>query len=170
MGMEHRRMTSEYLPLRDVMERLFEGSVITPQVFNGQGTFPPVDLFVTDDDVIVELAVPGANQDELSISVTGETVTISGEVKREAHGDKAHAYAQEIFHGTFQRAFRLPIQIDADKAGATFEHGILTLQLPKAEATKPHKVQIGQHQGGLGTTRPTIEGHVQKERVAAKMS
>src|SRR5450759_4887946 len=163
MSMEHRRMTSEYLPLRDVMERLFEGSVITPQVFNGQGTFPPVDLFVTDDDVIVELAVPGAKQAELSISV-------SGEVKREAHGDKGHAYAQEIFHGTFQRAFRLPIQIDADKAGATFEHGILTLQLPKAEATKPHKVQIGQHQGGLGTTRPTIEGHVQKERVAAKMS
>ena len=167
MGMEHRRMTGQYLPLRDVMERLFEDSVVTPQVFGGQGTFPPVDLSVTEDEVIVEVAVPGAKQEDLSISVTGETVTITGEVKREAHGANEHAYAQENFKGKFQRAFRLPIQIDADTAGATFEHGILTLHLPKAEATKPHKVQIGQHQG----SRPsTLEGQVQQERVPAKTS
>lgn len=170
MGMEHRRLTGEYLPLRDAMERLFEGSVITPQVFGAQSTFPPVDLFVTDDDVIVELAVPGAKQDELSISVTGETVTISGEVRREAHEEKGHAYAQEIFQGKFQRAFKLPIQIDAEKARATFENGILTLHLPKAEATKPHKIQIEQRHGGSNTDRSTIEGHVQKETVAAKTS
>jgi HSP20 family protein len=163
-------MTSEYLPLRDVMERLFEGSVITPQVFERQGTFPPVDLFVTEDDVIVELAVPGAKQDDLSISVTDETVTITGEVKRDVLGNTGHAYAQEIFHGAFQRAFRLPIQIDADQAGASFDHGILTLRLPKAEATKPHKIQIGQQLGGTGTSPSAIEGQVQKERVPAKTS
>ena len=49
-------------------------------------------------------------------------------LKRDALGNKGHAYAQEIFHGAFQRAFRLPIQIDADQAGASFEQGILTLR------------------------------------------
>ncbi|GAC1511038.1 MAG: Hsp20/alpha crystallin family protein [Chloroflexota bacterium] len=168
MGMEQRRMIGEYLPLRDVMERLFEGSVITPQVFGGQSTFPPVDLFVTDDDVIVEVAVPAVKQDDLSISVTGETVTISGEVKRDTHGDKGHAYAQEIFQGKFQRAFRLPIQIDADKAGATYEHGLLTLRLPKAEATKPHKIQIGKQQEFAGLTHHILNGGVEKETVGTK--
>lgn len=170
MAIDHRRVTGEYLPLRDVMERLFAGSVVTPQSFAGPGTFPPVDLVMTEDDVIVTLAVPGAKQDEFSISASGDTLTVSGAVTLEPHGETDHAYVQEIWQGMFQRSFRLPIQVDADKAEASFEHGILTLRLPKAEATKLRKIQVGTHQNGSGERKPILEGNGQKEKVSATTS
>lgn len=170
MAIEQRRVIGEHLPLRDVMERLFEGSFVTPQSVAGQGAFPPVDLSMTDDDVIVKLAVPGARQDDFSISVSGDTVTIVGEVKLEPHGEKEHAYILEIWQGKFQRSFRLPIQVDADKAEASFEQGILTLHLPKAEATKLRKIQIGKRHAVSGQREHTLEAHVQKERVSATTS
>ena len=150
MVIDHRRLTGEFVRLRDIMQQLVDGSFITPQSFIGQGTFPPVDLSVTDD-VIVELAVPGGRQDDMSISVTGETVTVTGEIKREPRGDRGHVYTQEIWQGKFQRAFRLPMQIDADKAEASLEHGILTLRLPKVEATKPRNRGVNQATDGDAT-------------------
>jgi HSP20 family protein len=165
MAIDHRRMTGEFVPLRDIMQQLVEGSFITPQSFTGQGTFPPVDLYVTDDDVIVELAVPGGSHDDLSISVTGETVTVTGEIKREPRGEKGHAYAQEIWQGKFQRSFKLPVQIDADKAEASFEQGILMLRLPKAEATKPRKIQIGKQHSVSSQIHDILESGVEKVTV-----
>src|SRR5438309_1280742 len=79
MSMERRQM-GRYLPLRDAIDRLFEGSVIAPQMFGTMEAFPPVDLHVDDDNVIVHMAIPGAKPDDINISVTGDTVTISGEV------------------------------------------------------------------------------------------
>ena len=65
MAMDRRRYG--YLPLRDAMDQLLEGSFITPHVFSGQGAFPPVDMHVTDDDVLLEVAVPGINPDDINI-------------------------------------------------------------------------------------------------------
>jgi HSP20 family protein len=165
MTIDQRRLTSDFVPLRDIMQQLVEGSFITPQSFTGQGTFPPVDLFMTDDDVIVELAVPGARQDDIAISITGETVTVIGEVKRQQRTETGHGYAQEIWQGKFQRAFRLPMQIDADQAEASFEHGILTLRLPKAEATKPRKIEIGKHEMVSEQVHRILKGSEEKETV-----
>jgi HSP20 family protein len=136
------RRQSGYVPLRDAIDQLFEGSFITPHVFGGGGGFPPADLYITDDNVEVDMAVPGANPDDINISVTGDTVTVSGEVRRHREGQGGQAYFQEVWSGKFQRSFTLPIQVDANKAEATFEHGILTLTLPKSEATKPRKIQV----------------------------
>src|SRR5947209_3748411 len=162
MGIEQRRAIGEYLPLRDAMEGIFAGSIVTPQSMGGQGPFPPVDLCMTDDDVIVKLAAPGARQDDFSISVSGDTVAVIGEVKLEPHGDNGHAYLQEIWQGKLQRSFRLPIQVDADKVEASLEQGILTLRLPKAEATKLRKIQIGNRTSVEGTKEQALEAHVQK--------
>lgn len=142
MAIDRTRRTGGYLPLRDAMNQLFEGSFIQPGFWQSQGTFPPVDLFVTDDDVIIDMAVPGANPDDINISVTGDTVTLSGEIKHEHGGHKGQTYLDEIWNGKFQRAFTLPIQVDADKAEASFTNGILELRLPKSEATRPRKIQV----------------------------
>jgi HSP20 family protein len=171
-----------YMPLRDAIDRLFAGSVITPQVF-GQEGFPQADLYTTDDDVVVCMSLPGAKPDDIQISVTGDTVTISGEVRHE-HGNlpqtqqgqgqqsqqgrqrQGHQlYYQEIWSGRFQRSFSLPIQVDADKANAAFENGILTLTLPKAEATKPRKIQVQSGQTVQGRTGQQTSGQIQKENV-----
>jgi HSP20 family protein len=170
-----------YVPLRDAIDRLFAGSVITPQVF-GQESFPQADLYTTEDDVVVCMSIPGANPDDIQISVTGDTVTISGEVRHE-HSNMPQAqqgqsqqaqqgrqrqghqvYYQEIWSGRFQRSFSLPIQVDADKANASFENGILTLTLPKAEATKPRKIQVQPRQTVQGQTAQQ-SGSTQVENV-----
>jgi HSP20 family protein len=170
MSIDRRNMG--YVPLRDAIDRLFAGSVITPQVF-GQESFPQADLYTTEDDVVVCMSIPGANPDDIQISVTGDTVTIAGEVRHEhsnmpqaqqspqGQGQQAQqgrqrqghqVYYQEIWSGRFQRSFGLPIQVDADKANASFENGILTLTLPKAEATKPRKIQVQSRQTVQGQT------------------
>lgn len=151
MAMDRRRRSGGYLPLRDAIDQLFEGSFITPQVFSAQGANTPVDLYVTEDDVVIDMAVPGANPDDISISVTGDTVTVSGEIKRPQQ--KGQAYVEEIWEGRFQRSFQLPIQVDANSADASFHNGILTLRLPKSEATKPRKIQVRQQQ-----PQQTIQG------------
>jgi HSP20 family protein len=167
MAMERRRMMSSYFPLRDAMERLFESSFIAPQGFTGQMGFPTANVHVTDVDVVVELAVPGATPDDINVSVTGETVSISGEVKREQHEQKGQTYIDEMYRGHFQRSFTLPFPVDTDKANATFENGILKLTLPKSEAVKPRRIQVSQ-QRTLEGQAPKSEGKVQKETVPVK--
>lgn len=142
MSIDRRRYSGGYVPLRDAIGQLFEGSFITPSSLGGMGTFPSADMHVTDDDVIVHMAIPGANPNDINISVTGETVTISGEVKNEQHNKKGQPFFEEIWRGRFQRSFQLPIQVDANKADASFTNGVLTLTLPKSEATKPRKIQV----------------------------
>jgi HSP20 family protein len=162
MSMDRSRLTREYMPLRMALDRLFEGSVITPQVFDAESNaFPPADLHITDDDVIVHIAVPGANPDDINISVTGERVDVRGEIRHpqtsgteqqgtgqresQASGSRtgqSRPLFREIWQGTFERSFTLPIRVDAGKASASYEHGILTLTLPKSEATKPRRIQV----------------------------
>jgi len=161
MAIDRQRMSGGYLPLRDAIDRLFEGSFITPQLLPGQASFPSSNLHVTEDEVVLESAVPGASPENIDISVTGNTVTVSGEIKREQRTQRGQAYVEELFRGQFQRSFRLPVEVDADKADATFENGVLKLTLPKAESVKPRKIQVGGQRGGKAQTR----GDAQQETV-----
>lgn len=167
MALERRRTTGSYLPLRDAIDRLFEGSFIAPQMFGGQTGFPAANVHMTDDDLVIEMAVPGVNPDDINISVTGDTVTISGEVKREKRDQKGQTYIEEITEGTFQRSFVLPFPVNADKANATFENGMLKLTLPKSEAAKPRKIQVTPQRALQGQDGKQKEGKVEKETVAA---
>jgi HSP20 family protein len=155
-----RRRSGGFLPLRDAIDQLFETSFITPQLLSGGG-FPLTDIFVTEDDVLVQMAIPGANPDDINVSVTGDTVTVSGEMRSPQEGRKGQAYLQETWSGRFQRSFTLPLEVDANKAEASFENGVLTLTLPKSEATKPRKIQVKQQQ----TLQGQSGGEVQSEKV-----
>lgn len=162
-----RRQTGNYLPLRDAMERLFAGSFIAPQSF--EGAFPQTDVSVTDDDVVVCMAIPGAKPDDINVSVTGDTVTINGEVKHshKSGGKGSQTLISEIWSGQFHRSFTLPIAVDADKAEASFENGILTVTIPKSAATKPRKIQVKQQQQPLEgqTGQSGRQSSVQKEEI-----
>lgn len=150
-----RRYSGGY-PLRDAIDRLFEGSVISPQSF-GQGGFPPADLYTTDEDVIVEMAIPGASPSDIQVSVTGDTVSVAGEVQHQRHHQQGQQpFIEEMWRGRFQRVFTLPMQVDAGKAQANFQDGILTLTLPKSEATKPRKIQVQQNQTISGQTQTRV--------------
>lgn len=142
MAMDRRRMSGGYVPLRDAMNQLLEGSFITPSVMGASSGFPQTDMHISEDDIVLEIALPGVNPDEVSISVTGDTVTISGEIKRPEKSQKVQSLFEEVWRGRFQRSFQLPVPVDSNKADAAYELGVLTLRLPKAESIKPRKIEV----------------------------
>jgi HSP20 family protein len=167
-----RRQTGNYLPLRDAMERLFAGSFIAPQSF--EGGFPATDVSMTEDEVVVCMAVPGARPDDINVSVTGDTITISGDIKHshKSGGKGSQTFINEVWSGQFHRSFTLPIAVDADKAEATFENGILTVTIPKSAATRPRKIQVKHQQQTLEgqTGQSSGQSSVQKEEIPVQSS
>lgn len=161
MSMDRRQFGS-YMPLRDAIDRLFTGSVIAPEMMGSGPGFPRADVTVTNDDVLVCMAIPGAKPDDIHVNVTGDSLTVSGEVKHEWHSgqpggqtsqgqskagqNQPQTYLEEMWEGRFQRTFTLPSQVQADKASADFENGVLKVTLPKSEATKPRKIPVRQQQ------------------------
>jgi HSP20 family protein len=121
------------------MNRLFGDIRLSPWT-----EFPPIDLWTNPDGAILTAAVPGIAADDLEIAVHRDTVTLRGnrKLEPEAEGDNVTPLREERTHGPFVRTIKLPFRVDADKAAARFERGILTLTLPRPEADKPHKIKI----------------------------
>lgn len=105
----------------------------------------PLDVYATKDEVVIIAAVPGIQPEQLDISINQNTVTIGGSmpnVATSAEAKEATWYLHELQHGSFQRSVTLPIDVDAGRADATFDHGILRLHLPKAETAKPKQIKV----------------------------
>ena len=134
----------ELISLREAMDRLFEESFVRPWSLwpsLWEGTVP-VDMYETEDSVVVTAAVPGVKPEDIDITVTGDTLTIKGEVKAEKELEKANYICRERRYGTFSRSVSLPAGLETDKAEATFENGILRLTIPKAEHAKPKTIKV----------------------------
>jgi HSP20 family protein len=137
--------TREMTSLREAMDRLFEDSFIRPGWFApvwGGTEMLPVDVYETADQLVVKAAVPGVKPEEIEVTVTGDLLTIKGEFKAEEKVEKGNYLRQERRHGNFYRQVGLSASVDADKAKATFENGVLTLELPKVEAAKAKTVKV----------------------------
>jgi len=119
----------DIVALRDAMDRLDDLAV-------------PVDLWETKDAYHLRADVPGVTPDELEINATSDSISISGEVKGQADVTEDGWLRQERRVGKFQRAFSLPVAVDPSKVEATFENGVLSLVLPKAESTKPRTIKV----------------------------
>ena len=136
---------SDLMSLREAMDRLFEESFVRPRAGwlapLGDGTLT-VDMYETDEEVVVKTAVPGVKSEDIDVSITGDVLTIKGETKAEEKVEKANYIRQECRYGAFSRSLTLPSTVVADKAAAEFENGVLTLTLPKAEEVKPKTIKI----------------------------
>jgi len=136
-----REMTS----LRDAMDRLFEDAFIQPGWFApvwGAAEMLPVDVYETDDQLVVKATVPGVKPEEIEVTVTGDLLTIKGEFKQEEKVEKPNYLRQERRLGSFCRQVGLPAGVKPDEAKATFENGVLTLEMPKAEVVKARTVKV----------------------------
>ncbi|MBC7242276.1 MAG: Hsp20/alpha crystallin family protein [Anaerolineae bacterium] len=133
----------ELMSLREAMDRLFEESIVWPRSLLAPAaqTFA-VDIYETKDDVVVKASLPGVKPEDIEVSVVGDTLTIKGEVKEEKDIKEENYIRKERRYGSFCRSFTLPVSVDADKATAEFENGVLTLTLPKAEEVKPKTIAI----------------------------
>lgn len=127
---------------RDAMGGSLEDSYARP---SGRGPLVPLDVFETENDLVVIAAVPGATAGDLEVSATGDTLTIRGHLPSEADRPEASRdtwYLHEIPHGEFSRMIDLPAEVNPEQARATFQDGLLRLDLPKAQPSRPHRVQI----------------------------
>jgi HSP20 family protein len=100
----------------------------------------PIDVYATPEELIIKASVPGAGPEDVEITIEGETLTIKGETP--APLDNVEYYVQERRFGPFGRTLTLNVPIQADQAEAVFEHGILTLTIPKAEEVKPKVIKV----------------------------
>jgi HSP20 family protein len=113
----------------------------SPWAFTESDVHFPVDVKISDDSFKITALLPGLEADDISIQVVNETITLQGEFKYPVH-DKANYLIQEIPGGKFCRTINLPDVLDASKAEAEMKDGVLTLHIPKAEATKPKTIKI----------------------------
>jgi HSP20 family protein len=132
----------EMMTLREAMDRLFDDAFTRPISMSGVSGMPAIDLFQTEDDVIVKAALPGLKPDDVHISITADVLTLNGEFKQDTDRKDVTYQIREHRQGMFERSIALPTDVQADKAKAEFENGILTIVLPKAEAVKPKTVNI----------------------------
>lgn len=131
----------EMLSLREAMDRLFDDSFVRgPATANGYGL--ALDVQLEKDDYLIRANVPGLKPEEVRLEIIDNTVTVSGEIQSERQEKEANYLLQERRYGQFSRSVSLPTAVNAAKAEATIEHGVLTLRLPKAEEAKPKAITI----------------------------
>ncbi|HEY3476094.1 MAG TPA: Hsp20/alpha crystallin family protein [Anaerolineales bacterium] len=133
----------EMMTLREAMDRLFDDAFTRPiNLREGGWSSPAVDMYQTDDEVVVRVALPGFKADEVQINVTGDVLSLRGEMKQQEERKERAWHIREHRWGSFERSIALPTEVTADKAVADFENGILTITLPKAEEVKPKTISV----------------------------
>jgi HSP20 family protein len=129
---------ADTVPLRQAMNWLFDESAAQPTRH-----WLALDVYETTAELVIKAALPGVKPDEVDIAIDGDTLTISGDYQAPEEPTDAQYHRRELHVGGFERTLRLPERFEAEKATAAFEHGILTLTIPKvAQALVKHiKVQ-----------------------------
>jgi len=125
----------------------------------------PLDVYGTEDEVVVLAAVPGMRPEDLEVTAHGNTVTLSGTIADAAEGEDTRGatwYLRELWSGRFRRSLTLPFEVDPGQAEATFEHGILRIGLPKAAQAKPSRRNtMGSDRRGVGWRGSSRTGSAQ---------
>lgn len=135
----------EFMTLRQAMDHLFDEDVFRPLRWipgAGDGPALPLDVTTSAEELLVEAALPGIKPEDVDITVENGTLTISGKTADERRAEEGSYLVQEIRRGSFSRSLTLPNGLEPDKATATFEHGVLSLRIPKAEQVKPRQIRI----------------------------
>lgn len=103
---------------------------------------PAVDVIEEEKQIKVKAQVPGIKPEDLDIEVEADHLTIRGETVHKQEEEKGNVYHSEISYGKVFRRIPLPTEVQSEKAKADFEHGMLTITLPKAEGTHRHRIKV----------------------------
>ena len=122
----------------ELVENVSHGRVFAPF---GQRAFPALNVWEDDRTLYAEAELPGFKLDELEIYVSGDELTIKGERKDDASEDVTY-HRRERGVGSFHRAVKLPVEVDAEKVEARLSNGALSMTLPKAQSVLPRKIEI----------------------------
>jgi len=102
---------------------------------------PACNTYEDEQGYWVQVALPGLDRKDISIVFDDGVLTVKGEPKVEAAPNRTY-FTREIGRGSFARAFRLPSTVDPGKVSASYKEGLLTIQIPKREETKPRQIAV----------------------------
>src|ERR671924_789856 len=136
----------DLMSIRDEMNRVFNeafgrGTNDESAWFSGAWS-PPVDIYETDEALVMKAELPGFSKDDISIELKENTLVIKGERKREDEVKEGNYHRMERAYGAFQRSFLLPTTVDQEKVRASYKDGVLELRLPKVQAAQPKRIAV----------------------------
>ncbi len=136
----------DVMSIQDRMNRLFEDFPTRgrgrEEGIEAGAWMPAVDIYETDDDVIVTAELPGVKKDEIGVEVKGGVLTLRGERKHAKEVKEENYHRVERSYGTFLRSFTLPTSVEEDKVTAKLAEGVLEIRLPKRAEAKPKQIRI----------------------------
>jgi HSP20 family protein len=143
---------ARWTPYRDLMavreemnrvlnEAFGRGSTDESAWFSGAWS-PPVDIYETDDALVLKAELPGFSKDDINIEMKEHTLVIKGERKREDELKEGSYHRTERVYGAFQRSFLLPTTVDQEKVRASYKDGVLELRLSKVQAAQPKRIAV----------------------------
>ncbi len=144
----------DMITLREALDQAFNDR-LTRDYRQNQAWQLPIDAYASQEAIVIKANVPGLKSEDLQITLEGDTLTIRGELKQDA--ENRNYLLRERATGKFERVLTINTPLDANKVEATFDDGVLTLTLPKAEAVKPKQIKV-----------TAKNGHKQVETQAAK--
>ncbi len=126
--------------IRTGIDQVFADAFFRNWPTTGQGAFPPVDLYDTENALVAMVNLPGVKGDDVEVTTNNDTLTISGEMRmNNADGELLW---QERTGGKFYRSFKLPAPIKADSVNAEFKSGVLKIEMPKTDELKSRTIKI----------------------------
>ena len=137
---------SDLVALQERMNRLFEESLSFSQRTKlepaTRSWSPLVDIFETENDIILKVDLPGVRQEDIEVEVRDNTLFLRGERRRPKESKEENYHRTERPHGAFQRAFTLPSFVQWGKLKATYREGVLEVLMPKAKGTQPEHIKV----------------------------
>lgn len=163
--------TSPIFGLRREIDRLFEDTFAR----DGNTWMPAVDIKETNNDLRLDLELPGLKPEDVEITTDNGVLTIRGEKRSERkEGEEHRFHLVERTYGSFLRSFTLPQGIDENQIQADFENGILSIHIPKAALPQPKKIQIGgsqqKQQASVGSGSNTNSSQSNAQQVNGQQS
>ncbi len=126
------------------VNRLFDNFLGRPAQAGGMERVwaPAVDMYETKDELVVTAELPGLNEKDIHLSITGDMLSIRGERQWNQEVKQESYYRGERWYGKFERTLPLPMSVQADKVTASYRDGVLTIKLPKVEEIKSKEIKI----------------------------
>lgn len=103
---------------------------------------PNIEMYDRKDEIVLKAEIPGVSKEDIDLTITKDSITLKGEVKKEEEIKEEDYYACERSYGSFTRSVALPVEVNSEKAKASFKNGVLEITLPKKEEAKPKEIKI----------------------------
>ncbi len=135
----------EFISIQERIDNMFDEVSLKDRSCSGvsYGVWsPPVDIYETEDEIIMKAELPGLDRDDFSIEVKDNTIILQGERKFKKNLKEENYNRMERPYGMFKRIFNLPNTVDRDEVKAHYEGGVLEIMVPKAIEPKPEKIEV----------------------------